>query len=178
MTMRTQQKGMHVGLGLLPLALALVTVGCSEQPSSEADHDVNTSQMDKPPTDNTTVPAGTASYNMSAESTAPKSATPEQEKMWATTNLNGMRTALANELEQVRARLNKGERPEADQTADQSRAAVLAQGLERIDRCLVAIGESTDATWADIRTKEMKEVDDVRVWMRDNKYGETTASVE
>jgi hypothetical protein len=177
--MNMQQKRMHVGLGLLPLALALVTVGCYDQPASDAEHNVNTSEVDNTRTNgvDTAAMSGTTSYGTTAESTAPKG-TPDQERMWAATNLNGMRATLMSELEEVRARLNKGDQPEAAKTADQSRAAVLAQGLERIDRCLVAIDESTDATWADIRDKELKEVDDVRVWMRDNRYGEATASAD
>jgi hypothetical protein len=177
--MNTQQLRMRVGLGLLPLALALATVGCYDQPSSDAEHDVNTSEVDRAGTNgiDTAAVRGTTAYGTTAETTAPKG-TPEEERMWATTNLNGMRAALMGELGEVRNRLNNGEQPEAQRTADQSRAAVLAQGLERIDRCLTAIDESTDATWADIRDKELKEVDDVRVWMRDNHYGEATASVE
>jgi hypothetical protein len=92
--------------------------------------------------------------------------TPAEERTWATTDMRRLRAALVSDLEEVRARLNVGSTPEPQRDKDQALAADLAQGLERIDRALVALDASTDATWGSVREGQLKEVDDVRVWMR------------
>ncbi|HRN36014.1 MAG TPA: hypothetical protein PLL18_03785, partial [Flavobacteriales bacterium] len=52
--------------------------------------------------------------------------------------------------------------------ANKQRAAELAQGLERVDRTLAAMGGATDATWTQMRDAQLKEVNEVRAWW--NKY--------
>jgi hypothetical protein len=92
--------------------------------------------------------------------------TPAEERSWATADMRRLRAALIADLEEVRARLNVGSTPEPQHDKDQALAADLAQGLERIDRALVALDASTDATWGSVREGQLKEVDDVRTWMR------------
>ena len=92
--------------------------------------------------------------------------TPAEERVWATTDMRRLRAALIADLEEVRARLNVGTNPEPQREKDQALAADLAQGLERIDRALVALDASTDATWSSVRESQLKEVEDVREWMR------------
>jgi hypothetical protein len=92
--------------------------------------------------------------------------TPAEERTWATADMRRLRAALVADLEDVRARLNVGSSPEPQHDKDQALAADLAQGLERIDRALVALDASTDATWGSVREGQLKEVNDVREWMR------------
>lgn len=90
--------------------------------------------------------------------------TPAQERSDAMASMNGIRATLMTELDQVRAELNDGTLDDDQAAADKERAADLAQGLERIDRALDAMGGATDVTWNDMRTAELKEASDVRVW--------------
>ena len=60
--------------------------------------------------------------------------------------------------------------------ANKQRAAELAQGLERVDRTLTAMGGATDATWADMRAAELKEVDEVRTWWNQYMAGRSKRS--
>jgi len=93
--------------------------------------------------------------------------TPEEERNMVVSDMHGLRSILVADLEVVRARLNVGTQPEPQSKADQALAADLAQGLERVDRALVALDASTDATWASMRTSQLKEVKEVRAWMVD-----------
>ena len=102
--------------------------------------------------------------------------TAAEERMVAGTDMRGLRATLVAELEAVRARLNVGTNPYPEREADQTRAAELAQGLERVDRALATLDASTDETWASTREAQMKEVEDVRVWLRKYEHGETTVS--
>ena len=103
--------------------------------------------------------------------------TPREERAYATNDLNAIRASLMAELEKVRDRLNVGTRDEALRKADEERAAELAQGLERVDRALAAIGAENDTTWVAMRTSHLKEVDEVRAWMREHRRDEASASV-
>ncbi len=90
--------------------------------------------------------------------------TPVQERTDAMGRMNGIRSILITELEQVRATLKDGTLTKEVAAANKERAAELAQGLERVDRTLTAMGGATDATWADMRAAQLKEVDEVRTW--------------
>ena len=79
--------------------------------------------------------------------------------------MRGLRAILVADLEKVRARLNAGETPDDQKKVDQALAADLAQGLERVDRALLALDASSDATWTSMRDSQLKEVDEVRAWM-------------
>jgi len=93
--------------------------------------------------------------------------TPAKERLMATNDMRGLRSLLMADLEAVRARLNDGARPEAAREADKALAADLAQGLERVDRALTALGEANDATWSSMRDAQLREVAEVRSWMAD-----------
>lgn len=93
--------------------------------------------------------------------------TPAKERLMATNDMRGLRGLLMADLEAVRARLNDGARPEAAREADKALAADLAQGLERVDRALTALGEANDATWSSMRDAQLREVAEVRSWMAD-----------
>ena len=91
-------------------------------------------------------------------------ATPAEERTGTTTALNGLRATLKAELEAVRGRLKQGGTDEAKK-ADQTRAAELALGLERMDRLIAKVDASDDVTWADVRESSLNEAEEVRVWM-------------
>lgn len=93
--------------------------------------------------------------------------TPAKERMMATNDMRGLRSLLMADLEAVRTRLNDGARPAPAREADKALAADLAQGLERVDRALAALGEASDATWSSMRDAQLKEVAEVRSWMAD-----------
>lgn len=95
----------------------------------------------------------------------PTPATPAEERAMANSDMRGLRAILMADLEVVRARLNDGTRTDAQKSTDQSLAAELAQGLERVDRALVAMDATTDQTWSTMRTSHLKEVEEVRIWM-------------
>ncbi len=82
--------------------------------------------------------------------------------------MRGLRAILKAELDAVRGRLGKTADAAAKE-ADKTRAAELAQGLERIDRAIKAIDEADDVSWGTIRESQMKEAGEVRAWMA--KYG-------
>lgn len=90
--------------------------------------------------------------------------TPVQERTDAIERMNGIRSILMAELEEVRATLKDGTVPKEQADQNRTRAAELAQGLERVDRTLAAMGGATDATWSEMRAAELKEVDEVRAW--------------
>ena len=90
--------------------------------------------------------------------------TPVQERSDAMTSMNGIRATLMTQLDQVRAELKQGGMDKANTDSDKAQAADLAQGLERIDRLLAAMGGATDVTWNQMRTAQLKEASDVRVW--------------
>ncbi|HRF79562.1 MAG TPA: hypothetical protein PL070_05700 [Flavobacteriales bacterium] len=101
--------------------------------------------------------------------------TPAKERMMVTNDMRGLRSLLMADLEAVRTRLNDGARPKVDRDADVALAADLAQGLERVDRALAALGASNDATWTTIRDAQVKEVAEVRSWMADYRAKSTWA---
>ena len=90
--------------------------------------------------------------------------TPVQERTDAVARMNGIRGTLMAELDEIRGHLKDGTLDKEHAAADQKRAADLAQGLERVDRTLAAMGNATDATWAQMRGTQLKEVDEVRTW--------------
>lgn len=102
--------------------------------------------------------------------------TPAKERMMVTNDMRGLRSLLMADLEVVRTRLNDGARTVEAREADKALAADLAQGLERVDRALAALGEADDATWASMRDVQLKEVAEVRSWMADYRAKETWAS--
>ena len=89
---------------------------------------------------------------------------PTEERNDAIASMTGLRAILMAELEEVRTHLNDGTLDNEHAIADKQRAADLAQGLERLDRTLDAMGIATDATWNDIRTAQLKESSDLRTW--------------
>ncbi len=95
----------------------------------------------------------------------PVPATPAEERSRAGADMRGLRAILMADLEEVRNRLNDGTSTEGQKERDQAHAAELAQGLERVDRALIAMDATTDATWSTMRTAQLKEVDEVRAWM-------------
>lgn len=95
----------------------------------------------------------------------PAPATPAEERAMANADMRGLRAILMADLEMVRARLNDGTRTTEQKATDQALAGDLAQGLERVDRALVAMDATTDQTWNDMRTSHLKEVEEVRTWM-------------
>jgi hypothetical protein len=92
------------------------------------------------------------------------------ERYVASKDIRGYRALLMAELEAIRTRLNDGTRPVEAAKKDQERAADLAQGLERMDRLILAIEESDDVTWTSIRTSQLKEAAEVRVWASEHGY--------
>lgn len=100
--------------------------------------------------------------------------TPAEERANTASDLRGLRASLVKELDEVRARLNNGTNPYPEREADQTRAAELAQGLERIDGALATLDASTDVLWASTREAQMKEVEDVRVWLRAHEHTQTS----
>lgn len=90
--------------------------------------------------------------------------TPVQERTDAMASMKGIRATLMAELTEVRSHLKDGTLDKEHAEADQERAADLAQGLERVDRALEAMGGATDATWNDMRSAQLKEVNEVRTW--------------
>lgn len=110
----------------------------------------------------------TGNYNMDGTLRPGVVLTPVQERGDAVQRMNGIRSILITELDQVRATLKDGTLDKEVAKANKDRAAELAQGLERVDRTLAAMGGATDATWTDMRAAQLKEVDEVRTWW--NKY--------
>lgn len=104
--------------------------------------------------------------------------TPVQERTDAMERMNGIRSTLTTELEQVRATLKDGTLDKEVAAANKQRAAELAQGLERVDRTLTAMGGATDATWADMRAAELKEVDEVRTWWNQYMAGRSESAAK
>lgn len=165
------------------LMIALLAVGCTSDGDADTVNDPANTTTDAvgatPGTSGTT--SGNADYSggnaagdgvttasgvdplYPGERTTP--ATPAEERSMARGDMRGLRSLLVADLEAVRARLNVGTMPEAQQKRDQDLAAELAQGLERVDRALAAMDASTDATWAQMREVQMNEVSEVRAWM-------------
>ncbi|MBL7965076.1 MAG: hypothetical protein JNM31_14675 [Flavobacteriales bacterium] len=100
--------------------------------------------------------------------------TPAEERAHAVEDLNGMRATLVAELDGVRGRLKQGGRTADEAKADQTRAAELAQGLERLDRLIKKTTDANDVTWTEVRESSMKEAGEFRTWMA--KYGMNVAS--
>ncbi len=104
--------------------------------------------------------------------------TPVQERGDAMDRMKGIRSILITELEQVRATLKDGTLDKEVAAANKQRAAELAQGLERVDRTLTAMGGATDATWADMRAAELKEVNEVRTWWNQYMSGRSESAAK
>lgn len=94
--------------------------------------------------------------------------TGNQERTDAMARMNGIRAILKAELDGVRTLLKDGTAAKDVAAANKQRAAELAQGLERVDRTLAAMGGASDATWTEMRETQLKEVNEVRAWW--NKY--------
>ena len=108
----------------------------------------------------------TTDMNASDANKTPLTASEERTKTGD--EMRGLRAILKAELDAVRARLGKTADAAAKE-ADKTRAAELAQGLERIDRAIKAIDEADDVSWGTIRESQIKEAGEVRAWMA--KYG-------
>lgn len=94
---------------------------------------------------------------------------PEAERNGCKSALEGLRATLKAELDQVRDGLRTAGGDKEMQKAKQQRAAELAQGLERMDRLIKKVGETTDVQWADVRQSSLTEAEEVRNWM--SQYG-------
>lgn len=180
--MKTMDRSLSGSTLAMPLLLtALLGVCCSSNgPSTSDNTSTDGGHMNAPPaatdasdpTNSGSAPAATAQapgYLDANGSGVPGAHTAADERTGAMNAMNGLRASLMAELEQVRTRLNDGTQPEAAAKADKERAAELAQGLERVDRALVAMGGATDAMWSEMRTTRLKEVDEVRAWLNDHK---------
>ena len=108
----------------------------------------------------------TSDMNGADANKTPLTATEERTK--TREEMSGLRAILMVELAAVRDRLGRTAEASAKE-ADKIRAAELAQGLERIDRAIIAIDEATDVSWGTIRESQLKEAGEVRAWMA--KYG-------
>lgn len=108
----------------------------------------------------------TTDMNAADANKTPLTATEERTKTGE--EMRGLRAILKAELDGVRASLGKGG-TDTEKEANKTRAAELAQGLERIDRAIKAIDEATDVSWGTIRESQLKEAGEVRAWMA--KYG-------
>lgn len=184
--MRSPRSSSRVALPLFLGVVGLLAVRCSDQGgTSQNATGAGTDPTAAAPPVNTAVlrPAGsldtavvdTAYWASKAIDKPYVAANGAQERAWATKDLTGIRTHLMSELTVVRARLNDGTRTDAAQAADQARAADLAQGLERVDRALAAIGASTDMTWAEMRHQQLHEVAEVHTWMKAHQEQDETA---
>lgn len=92
------------------------------------------------------------------------------ERYKTSSNMRGYRAQLMSELEAIRLRLNDGTRQAEAIEKDRSRAADLAQGLERMDRLIKAAEVSDDLTWARIRRSQLKEAEEVRNWAQERGF--------
>lgn len=92
------------------------------------------------------------------------------ERYAASKDVRGFRAQLMTELDAIRARLKDGTRPADAAKADRTRAADLAQGLERMDRLIKAVEESDDLTWTSVRESSLKEAGEVRAWAVEHGY--------
>ncbi len=110
----------------------------------------------------------TGSYDLNGAVLPGTVLTGNQERTDAMARMNGIRATLKTELEGVRATLKDGTAAKEVAASNKQRAAELAQGLERVDRTLAAMGGASDATWAEMRDTQLKEVNEVRTWW--NKY--------
>jgi len=190
-TMKSSKQMFKLGKVAIPMALfAFLAVQCSSDNSTgemdatmddqelNSGQDANASGMNEAMNNDgvsTMENTGTDMGTDGASGTVV--VTPAQERMDATTEMNGLRATLMADLEVVRSRLKAGGQEPEMKKADQARAADLAQGLERVDRTLVAMGEATDATWATMRDTQLKEVADVREWMAKYKKNEMTGAM-
>jgi hypothetical protein len=168
-----------ITIGIPMLFIAVLTTQCSENTTDAAPGDAGTTGVirDGSTPNGSATDAGSVGNNAKAPATGnmvhlypgdrPVPTTPEEERSRVISDMHGLRSILVADLEMVRARLNVGTQPEVQSKADQVLAADLAQGLERVDRALVALDASTDATWSSMRTSQLKEVQDVREWMVD-----------
>ncbi|MEO8067382.1 MAG: hypothetical protein ABI599_06785 [Flavobacteriales bacterium] len=157
--------------GMLPMSfMAVLFTACSGSNSNTdpgttgvIDENHNGTTQDEPDA----IPATNSGTNATMDGgQATSSSTTTSDRVVVSNDMRGLRGTLMKELEAVRARLNVGTNPYPERAADQTRAAELAQGLERVDRALTVMDEATDATWADIRDAQKKEVEEVRVWLR------------
>lgn len=180
--MKTMDRPFQGSTLVLSLLLtAFLGVRCSSNgPDTSNDTSADGGHMNAPPAatapsdpaDRGSTPAATVQepgYLDANGSGVPGARTAADERTGAMNAMNGLRASLMAELERVRTRLNDGTRPEAAAKADKERAAELAQGLERVDRALVAMGGATDAMWSEMRTTRLKEVDEVRAWLNGHK---------
>ncbi len=83
-------------------------------------------------------------------------------------DLQRMRDRLTRELDAVRARLNDGSLTADERERNTSRAATLAQGLERLDRTYVDLNTSPEDNWINLRTEARSSRDDWETWLREN----------
>ncbi|HEY0978146.1 MAG TPA: hypothetical protein VGE21_11815 [Flavobacteriales bacterium] len=162
-------------VGAPALLMAALAFGCSSSDTNDGRTDGSADHSGAASTDpahdgagmNNTDNTATGTMNGTANGTGSSdaNATPAQERMNTMTDMNGLRATLLADLEAVRDRLNVGTMPKEQKVSDTELAAELAQGLERVDRALAAMNASTDATWAQIRASQKKEVEEVRTWM-------------
>jgi hypothetical protein len=133
------------------LFIATLAIGCEEnEDDTERTDDVNVQDAH---TDTTTM-------------------TPAEERRETLGDLERMRDRLTRELDEVRAKLNDGALTPEERERNTSRAATLAQGLERLDRTIVDLNTSTEDNWINLRTDARKSRDDYRQWLRENEVRE------
>ena len=89
----------------------------------------------------------------------------------AVNDLQDMRAEMMAELEVVRTRLNDGARPREERKVDEGRAAVLAQGLERVDRTLRLAEQADDNPWAAAADTTRRATQEVRAWWSRHRDG-------
>lgn len=165
-------------------ALALLATACSDANTTkdpgatgvidENGNGTTQDEIDAMNANNASVSDGSTPGMEAGEATMNR--TPTQERMSTSADMRGLRVTLMAELEKVRARLNVGTAPYPERDVDQKRAAELAQGLERVDRALESMDAATDETWANMREARIKEVAEVREWLRTYEHGETTVA--
>ena len=142
------------------------TIGPDGQPVEDDGAAARTGNTDRANT-STDPERGAEGSGVDRETTA-RIEVAREEKKRNSDELNGLRSQLMAELEQVRSRLNDGAATPEKRNEDQARAATLAQGLERLDRALEEIEATADATWNEIKEKSNKEVEELRAWMKEN----------
>lgn len=139
---------------LLVAFLALPFAGCDDDAD---DDDLNDTTIDTRVND---------TLNVEAE------VSPAEERRETLSELDRMRTRLTAELDRVRAELNEGSLTPDERDKQTSRAAELAQGLERLDRAILEVNEANDDTWISLRTNSRQGVEDLHAWMRQNEVAD------
>ena len=174
-TMKTHRPLKRLYTAMLPLGfMAMLAAACSSPGSTKEYGTTGVIDENGNGTTQDETEAMNASNAAQRTEETPVARTPAEERSNTASDLRGLRASLVKELDEVRARLNNGTNPYPERETDQTRAAELAQGLERIDGALATLDASTDALWASTREAQMKEVEDVRAWLRTHEHTQTS----